>query len=67
MGRARIAGSIWSVGPWLLALLGALLLTGELSKENAGPLVGPPAADTPAPKPAHKEEVVFQPWEHVAT
>ena len=70
MGRARAyvaGGSVWAVAPWLLALVGALLLTQELSPKDAGSLAVPPAADRPAPEPTHKEEVVFQPWEHVST
>ncbi len=68
MGRSRLAGSILVVAPWVLALVGALLLTRELSPPKAGSQVSPPAADSPkAEPPRHKEEVVFQPWEHVST
>ncbi len=68
MGRARLAViSVLAVAPWLLALAGALLLTSELSPPKAGAVSTPPAADTPKSEPRHKEEVVFQPWEHVST
>ncbi len=67
MGLARLAGSILAVAPWLLALVGALLLSQELSPPKAGSIATPPAADSPKPEPRHKEQIVFQPWEHVAT
>jgi hypothetical protein len=67
MGRARL-GSILVVTPWLLALVGALLLGRELAQPKAGSVATPPAADSPKPEPPrHKEEIVFQPWEHVST
>lgn len=70
MARQGFVGSLWSVGPWLLALLGALLLTQELTPAT-NTLFAPPVSAPgvqPAPrKEEHKEEVVFQPWEHVST
>jgi len=60
-------GSVLAVAPWLLALLGALLLTQELSPPKAGTLGPSKAQEEPKPPPSHKEEVVFQPWEHVQT
>ena len=71
MGRSRLlqrALDGLAVLPWLLALLGALFLTGELSPPSRGSAVSPaPPQVAPQPKPEHKDEVVFQPWEHVST
>lgn len=65
MGRRRLRDRVWAIVPWVLASLGALLLSRELAPTPRDSAVSPPAQA--APKPEHKDEVVYEPWERVST